>query len=213
MEEPLILSFNMVLFLGGAQFNQFPLEGADLKVFESLTELEPLVLFGAAVTDQEISQAVWPANLQYLELGGNRELTGRGLSATLLERQPWYLSVYGTACGDEFAREIAQVKSLRFLGLGKSNITDAGLPELARLTGLETLELQETQVRSAGLAALKPLVNLKTLDLSQAAVDDSAVDVSRGFAGLQVLKIKGTQLSEQGLKSIQAKLPNCQIMR
>jgi hypothetical protein len=45
--------------------------------------------------------------------------------------------------------------SLKFLGLGSTNVTDAAVPHLVTLTGLTSLELSGTKVTEAGLRRLR----------------------------------------------------------
>jgi Leucine-rich repeat (LRR) protein len=49
------------------------------------------------------------------------------------------------------------------VGIGGSNITDAGMPSLCGLVNLELLDLQHTKVTSKGLESLTTLNNLKSL--------------------------------------------------
>jgi hypothetical protein len=52
-------------------------------------------------------------------------------------------------------KELAGLKGLRSLDLGRTRITDAGLKELAGLKDLRVLDLGETQITPAGVAALQ----------------------------------------------------------
>jgi len=55
----------------------------------------------------------------------------------------------------DLKKELAGLKSLEWLHLGGTQITDAGLKELAGLTSLETLYLGHTQITDAGLKELQ----------------------------------------------------------
>jgi hypothetical protein len=59
------------------------------------------------------------------------------------------------------------MKSLQFLNLQSTQVTDAGLKELAGLKSLQLLKLSGTQVTDAGLQELR-----KALPLVRFAPDD-----------------------------------------
>jgi Leucine-rich repeat (LRR) protein len=73
------------------------------------------------------------------------------------------------------------------LGVGRTQITDAGLAHLAGLTNLETLSLFGTHITDAGLAHLEKLTNLKELNLSD------------------------TRVTSEGCDKLRTALPNCRL--
>lgn len=65
---------------------------------------------------------------------------------------------------DSAVDEIAKMKSLEFLHVGKTKITDTGLAKLARLEGLKDLILNDTQVSDEAIRKLQqslPMVKIK----------------------------------------------------
>ena len=111
--------------------------------------------------------------LRYLHLS-NARITDRGLAVLGALEAIDGLSLQGNAFTDEglaALKSATQLKQL-ILGLGESEITDAGLVHLRGLANLEVLGLQRTGVTDEGLIHLRGLKNLKTLWVSNTQVTE-----------------------------------------
>lgn len=85
-----------------------------------------------------------------------------------------WLDLGGTRVTDAGLVHVAAMKNLTKLHLERSAIGDAGLAELAGLEQLEYLNLYGTSVSDEGLASLKPLSKLRQLYLWQTKVSSNA---------------------------------------
>lgn len=121
---------------------------------------------------------------------------------------------------------LSDLKSLRFLYLGFSQVDGAGLLPLARLTQLETLSLyifpagitdadlkqlvclknlrslyvDGAKVTGNGIAQLRQLTNLEILSARSKTLVDADMTVMRQFHSLQGLDLTGTKITDAGLK-------------
>jgi hypothetical protein len=91
---------------------------------------------------------------------------------------------------DDFLRQIAGARGIQKLNLGKTGVTDAGMPHVATLPDLEELVLYKVRITAAGLNKLALSPRLKNLDLN---LRDE------------------TNITEADLAALQALLPDCTI--
>jgi hypothetical protein len=123
---------------------------------------------------------------------------------------------------------------LRTLHFGANNVTDAGLASLSGLASLERLEMRWMRITDAGLKHLEGLprlralwlgegitdaglvhvirfAHLEELSLLESRVTDDGLQQLRCLGGLQRLDLRGTKVTEAGVKKFQQALPNCRI--
>src|ERR1019366_7363583 len=131
---------------------------------------------------------------------------------------------------------IAGMQSLRELNLNYCRFTDKGLVQLSSLSGLQRLELARTKITGAAvktlaghlsnlvelnlsytpmddsvLAVLKGLPHLEVLRLDSTGVSDAGVEELRSIAGLKLLDVYHTGVSEKAFGQLKAALPACQV--
>jgi hypothetical protein len=94
------------------------------------------------------------------------------LSALPAITVPFGLDFHGLKVADADVKELARLKSLRFLRLNGTKVTDAALKHLAGLSDLRALDLGSTQVSDAGLKELAGLKHLRLLLLDGTKVTD-----------------------------------------
>ena len=82
---------------------------------------------------------------------------------------------------------------------------------LKALTKLETLGLGSTQITDAGLVHLKGLTKLESLTLSDTDVTDAGLEHLIAHTGLQTLSLRNTLITEKGLATLEHSLPTCEI--
>jgi internalin A len=68
--------------------------------------------------------------------------------------------------GDTLAESLPYWPNLRFISLGQSRITDAGLPHFSRLHNLKELVLNSTRIGDDGIESLCQLHQLESLEIS-----------------------------------------------
>lgn len=85
------------------------------------------------------------------------------------------------------------------------------LRSLATLPRLEKLSLVRSDIRE-GWEQLKGLSACKWLDLTGCAIDDTAALQLQDLANLEVLQLHQTKVSQDAMKTLQTKLPNCKIL-
>lgn len=106
---------------------------------------------------------------------------------------------------------LEDLKSLLWLHLGGTDVTDRGLAHLAGLTSLTRLHLEKTQVSDAGLAHLDKLENLSYLNLYQTGVTDAGISHLEGLKKLKNLYLWQTKVTPAGIEKLQQALPDCEI--
>src|SRR5262249_29606093 len=98
------------------------------------------------------------------------------------------------------------------LGLGRTQVSNAGLTHLKTLTNLSILKLNDSPVSDAGLTHLKPLTNLSTLYLVRTQVSDAGLASLEGLKSLRHLDLTGTKVTDKGVDAFRKALPKCRIL-
>jgi YHS domain-containing protein len=117
----------------------------------------------------------------------------------LAPADPWLqcnASIAGSAFGDtELARLTPLAANIRWLDLGGTQVTDAGLPTLMRMTNLTRLHLERTKLTDAGLAKLAALNELEYLNLYGTEISDAGIENLQGLPKLRQLYLWRTKVS------------------
>ena len=101
---------------------------------------------------------------------------------------------------------------LRYLDLGKTQVTDEGLKEFAELINWQTILLKGTIVTDAGLKELAGQRSLQKLDLSYTKVTDAGIEELAGLLSLLSLDLTNTRVTELGVMKLRKALPECHIV-
>ena len=165
-----------------------------------------------------------PGDLPAFFFGGVKAATPDGhvffkfpLKEGQLAKLPAPATAFGLGLGhtqvtDAGLKELAELKNLQALDLSQNNlVTDAGLKELAGLKSLQKLTLHDTKVTDAGLKELAGLKNLQTLDLSRTKVTGVRLKELAGLKNLQTLYVYDAPVTDTGLKEL-AGLKNLQTL-
>lgn len=100
--------------------------------------------------------------------------------------------------GDAQLAELASIApALRWLDLGETAVTDAGLRSLAAMTNLHRLHLDRTAVTDAGLANLAPLARLELLNLHATKVTDAGLTALQTLPRLRSLYLWQTKVTPE----------------
>jgi YHS domain-containing protein len=130
-----------------------------------------------------------------------------GISITALSsKDPWLqcnASVAGTNFGDAELGKLKPLGSnLRWLDLGGTRVTDAGLAHLAIMPNLTRLHLERTSITDAGLSRLVDLPNLEYLNLYGDDLTDAVVEVLRQLPKLKQVYLWQTKVSPTAAKAL-----------
>ncbi|MBI5396739.1 MAG: ribonuclease inhibitor [Verrucomicrobia bacterium] len=133
--------------------------------------------------------------------------------APLSQTEPWLAcnASLNTNFGDAELAKLAPLKSnLRWLDLGGTKITDAGLAPVSELRNLTRLHLERTAVTDAGLACVAKLRNLEYLNLYGTATSDAGLQQLRRLAKLQKLYLWQTKVTPDAAKAFAADITDKQ---
>ena len=143
--------------------------------------------------------------LRRLDLS-NADIDDEGIRriAHLPLRELWLQS---TNITDASAATLSKIKSLDFLQLNATSLSDAFLEDLQPLPELEDLGLRGTLVTSAGMKYVSRHSNLEDLDVYSTDVDDSGVQRLVDCQSLTSLGLSMTKITDRVFQHL-AKLPN-----
>jgi YHS domain-containing protein/uncharacterized membrane protein len=124
-------------------------------------------------------------------------------------------SVAGTNFGDpELSRLAPLAPNLRWLDLGGTRVTDAGLAAVASMPNLKRLHLERTPITDAGLKSLTRLPALEYLDLYGTAVTDAGLAELQSAPRLKQVYLWQTQVSSTGAQAfVEARTDKAQLER
>ncbi|MGA2032903.1 MAG: hypothetical protein ABSG68_11635 [Thermoguttaceae bacterium] len=126
----------------------------------------------------------------------------RGLLGDDFLRTVLYVDLGNTRLTDADLESLTKLKQLQELGLQKTGITDVGLVNLKELSQLQVLILAGTKATDAGLENLKGLNQLQLLYLDDTNVTDAGTENLNGLDQLQQLRLDGTQITDAGLANL-----------
>lgn len=113
------------------------------------------------------------------------------------------LSLYGAGpLPDARIEEIARLRGVSSLHLGKTGLTDDQLAELSRLPRLKLLIVCYNALTDRGLSRLGPPDELEHLDLAGTLVTDEGLDALKSSPRLQFLNLSDTEISDAGIRRL-----------
>ena len=115
--------------------------------------------------------------------------------------------------GDQEMEIVSKLSRVKWLELGGTPITDAGLARLKPLVGLDFLDLSGTAVTDGGLKQLESFAMLGRLELSGTAVTDAGLVHLEKLKSLRYVGLRGTRVTASGLKRLRQALPGVEIAR
>ena len=174
-----------------------------LEIVGRITGLEALDIAHTQVTDNGLERLITLINLKELAMGGGRRAAS---SLTILRMLPTLTHLdlsgarpappdmpgrenTGPGIPEESLRAMAELKDLRVLKLGHSNITGAGLQVLGSLEKVEKLGLEGCR-----------------------RIDDSAVAGLAVWKSLRYLDLQDTQVTAQGVESLRRARPELVVL-
>jgi Leucine-rich repeat (LRR) protein len=176
-----------------------------LKIVSHLTQLEALDIANTPITDNGFDHLIELTRLRELALGRIRlsdivlemlrmlpTLTTLDLSGPRSADRPDLASGNRTgesAMHEHALRAISELKELRVLKLGYSNISREGLRALSTLSQVEKLGLEGC-----------------------ARIDDMAVTELAKWKRLRYIDLQDTQVTEKGVRALQNLVPNARVL-
>lgn len=111
------------------------------------------------------------------------------------------VSLNGSAIKDADLPALLSLKP-KYLILGKTPVTDAGLEIIGQAKDLEMIDLENTRVTAAGFRHLANLERLDLLNVSQTKFDDVALHAISGLKALRFLFMSNTLVTDKGLEEV-----------
>jgi hypothetical protein len=124
---------------------------------------------------------------------------------------PFGLDLHGRKVTDGDLKELARLKTLRYMRLNDTPVTSAGLTHLSGLSDLQAVDLGGTQVSDAGLKELAGLKNLQVLLLDNTKVTNEGLMALTPLKALRAVNVRKTQVTEEGVRQLQKALPDCRV--
>jgi YHS domain-containing protein len=123
-------------------------------------------------------------------------------------KEPWLqcdAGIGGADFGDSQLAQLAPVAAnLRWLDLGGTGVSDAGLSQVASMQNLVRLHLERTSITDAGLASLGELPNLEYLNLYGTAITSAGLEHLQGLPKLKQVYLWQTKVTPDAAKEFTA---------
>jgi Leucine-rich repeat (LRR) protein len=184
---------------------------ADLAKLARLTKLERLQLDNVKITDAGLAHLGGLTKLKALHVvdqePGHCAIGDAGIKALAAMSELEELLLPSPNATDAAADVLAKLEKLRFLNLGKTQLTAAGVAKLVSLSKLELLRLGGAHIDDASLEHIGKMTTLKHLLLHDAPITDGGLPQLLTLDKLELLQIDRTQVSEKGLSKVAEKKP------
>jgi hypothetical protein len=188
-----------------------------LQGLAALKELRNLNLSGVPdlaedqFSDAGLKNLAGLENLEELKLGLQSKITNEGMKELAALKSLRYLDLASNKVTGQGMNALAGSKNLRTLDLGGCAIRREFLKDIAALTGLHTLTIGSTEVLDANLKDLAGLKDLQCLDLSKCKVTEAGPRELAGLKGLKMLRLPESKATAAVLAEYQKVLPGCRI--
>ena len=187
---------------------------AGLESLQKAASLSSLNLRGCAISDQGLLTLSKMSGLKMIVadggVSGMSTVRDFGLNNATQPEEP--TSSSGLALSDRGIEALAALKGLETLSLISSQAGDSSLAAIAKASRkLVQLRTVGFGITDGGVAALKNLTNLRVLELSNSMITDSCIDTLSQLKWLEYLVVQGTQITPDGVKRLQERLPTCKV--
>lgn len=191
----------------------------DLRDFSWLRRMDPdgiqiLMLEEVAVVrDEDLADIACQRSLRALWLK-SKEITDAG-AAHLAHLDALQIVAMGNAqITDKALAIFGRLPSLRGLAIGGcKNVTDEGLALLAKSNSLAYLKIDGIPaITDAGIQSLSQLRELHYLHMKDTSVTDACIPALATLKALEELRLGDeTKITDAGIASLRAALPNCKV--
>jgi Leucine-rich repeat (LRR) protein len=173
----------------GASFT-VSVDGGPARPVSKLVELPPGPFRVIQIFTAE-NQKVTDANSHHIVLWLKR--TGAGVA-----------EFHGNPIGDSTVAQLIEVKTLKWVSLALTKVTDRSLELLAGRPDLQSIDLEAAAITDKGLAHLRRLTELGNLALFNTPVTDEGLKHLVGLKKLYCLNIGRTAVTADGLRQLKA---------
>lgn len=194
---------------GGRQKN--PRDDAQVMSYvRSLTSLRSLDLVEGQASDARLGDISGLTNLEGLFIEDAAGLTADGIGHLSGMRKLKELEITTSKLSDAALSRLRSLTSLEYLALEGNSFSDAGLANLQDMTQLKELFIGngDIELTDDGLAHLKRLTSLEFLSIQNHPITDRGLDHLKGMHKLREIDIKGTGITDDGVKKLQEALPS-----
>jgi hypothetical protein len=167
--------------------------------------------FGRETTDVDLECLRSLRDVLVLGLNGTK-ITDAGLDHVDGLTRLGALHLRGTKITDAGLQHLRGLQQLMTLDLGINKLTDAGLENLRGLVQLKFLMLDNTKISDIGLEHLRRLTQLQELSLSGTLITDASLEQLKALP-LQSLDVRGTAVTQDGIRKFEAAMPGCRVAR
>ena len=112
---------------------------------------------------------------------------------------------------DNVMRHLSGLPKLKRFHAIFTKITGSGLKHLTKAKHLEVLDLFACPITDDGLRHVINLRQLRKVNLGGSKVTDKSIHLLTNWKKLEYLDVGGTQISREGIRKLQAALPNCEV--
>jgi Leucine Rich Repeat (LRR) protein len=173
-----------------------------LQLLEDQTSIRRLYLNDSQVTDAGLKSLVRLKHLEWIDLRDAPGVTDAGLKHLRGLTRLQELLLRRTGVADTGMVYLKDLRELRVLDLGMTQVTDVGLQNLAELTRLRQLLFWGNKIEDDGLSAIERMTDLEVLDLGFAPVTDAGLEKLKNLSQLRSLGLRGSQVTDVGLRRI-----------
>lgn len=185
-------------------------DNALLQHVRVLAELRELDLSDAEIDDQGLL-AIARLPLRQLWLQSTRITDA---SAEILSQMKTldFLQLNGTAVSDRFLERLEPLPALANLGLRGTSVTSAGMKYLARHPQLRVLDVYHTTVDDAGVAALGRCPALEDLGLSLTNISADVFSYLEELPNLTYVDLNGNRsITAEAVQAFEQSHPRCDV--
>lgn len=155
---------------------------------------------------------VWD-RIRRIDHFGRRIPSDAGAELGSLKNLEWFEMERSIASESEMEQillQLGRISRLRYLALGDTSLTDAGLQHL-RESKLTSLGLSRTRISDVGIESLSDQTDLYELDLTDTAVSDIGLESLYNLVNIKKVRLTETQTTADGRNKLRKALPNCKI--
>ncbi len=176
-----------------------------LEIVSHLTQLEALDIANTPITDNGLDHLIELTRLQELALGRIR-LSDIALEMLRMLPTLTYLDLSGPRSADRPDLLVSH-------RTGESAMDEHALRVLSELKELRVLKLGHSNISGEGLRALSTLSQVEKLGLEGCArIDDRAVTELAKWKRLRYVDLQETQVTEKGVKALQTLMPGSRVL-
>ncbi len=165
-----------------------------------LTKLKQLILGSTRIEDRELAIVAGIPKLDNLTIGGSG-ITESGLAQIAESRSLLFLGLTDTSIAD--LRPLSpRLHALFGLAMENSHLTDAGIEPLSMGVRLDELTVTGSRMTDAGLDHIASLTLLEKLRLDRFAITDAGLARLKSLKSLVTLSLTETKLTDSSVETL-----------